>query len=267
MIRTESLTDALGASDARMVTFVGAGGKTSAILRIAEELVARDRTVIVTTTTLVGERFKEHASTEILLDDRTGAVRPPLVRSGCAFFHAGLRSDGKYAGVPEELLDVMFDLQCADCILVEGDGARGLPVKMPDVHEPVIPVRSDVVVPVVGMDALDRPIAEGSVHRPDLFGRLGTGASVTPDTIVSLLSSTSGGMKSVPAAACVRPLLNKTTLPGGERAELIAQSLLRSAPDAVDRVVCGDVQTGAFRVFRRTGAPFVEPRPSEPVRS
>jgi len=251
MIRTESLLDALGASDARMVTFVGAGGKTSAILRLADELVARGRTVIVTTTTLVGERFMERASTEIFFDEGTRAVEPILVRSGSAFLHAGLRSDGKYAGVPPGLLDVLLDGRCADAILVEGDGARGLPIKMPDVHEPVIPSRSNLVVPVVGMDALDRPVADGSVHRPDLFGGLGTGGFVTPDTVVALLGSSSGGMKSVPATATVRPLLNKTALPGGERAESIARALLLSAPVALDRAVSGNVRTGGFRVYFR----------------
>ncbi len=266
MIRTESLVDALGASAVRMVTFVGAGGKTSAIERATREMSLLGRTVVATTTTLVGERLAA-CGAPVLADDGVDAVRAALSASGTAFLHAGRRSDGKYAGVPTELLDTLAALETADCILVEGDGARGLPIKMPASHEPVIPSATGLVVPVVGMDALERPIAEGSVHRADLFDSLNAGPVVVPGTIVSLLSSTSGGMKSVPASASVRPLLNKTGLPGGERADLIARSLLNSAPDALDRVVCGDVHRGGFRVFHRAGAPSAGQRSAKPVRS
>ncbi len=271
MIETDSLLDALAATDVRMVTFVGAGGKTSAIVRAAREMSARGRTVIATTTTLVGERLAS-CGASVLADSGIDAVRTALSESGSVFLHAGLRSDGKYAGVAVELLDALVMLGAADCILVEGDGARGLPIKMPDAHEPVIPAATGLVVPVVGMDALDRPIAEGAVHRPDLFKHLDTGdtvtpANVTPATIVALLTSGSGGMKMVPAAASVRPLLNKAGIPGGDRAEIIARALLRSAPGALDRVVTGDVRDGGFRVFVRDGIPSGGARRSEPVRS
>ncbi len=266
MIKTESLIDALAASSVRMVTFVGAGGKTSAIVRAAAEMSSIGRSVIATTTTLVGERLAA-CGEPVLASDGDDAVHAALASSGTVFLHSGRRCDGKYGGVAAELLTGLVETGAADCILVEGDGARGLPIKMPDAHEPVIPRATGLVVPVVGMDALDRPIAEGAVHRPDLFASLNAGGAVTQEVVVSLLGSESGGMKSIPAAASVRPLLNKTGLPGGDRADLIARELLTSAPAALDRVICGDVQAGGFRVFLRGGTRSAERRPSGPFRS
>ncbi len=254
MIITKSFIDALEATSVRMVTFVGAGGKTSAIVRAAREMSSLGLSVVATTTTLVGERLAA-CGAPVLASGGVDAVRTALSESRTVFLHGGHRDDGKYGGVAPELLDALAERGTADCILVEGDGARGLPIKMPDAHEPVIPNATELVVPVVGMDALDRPIEEGCVHRPNLFESLDAVGVVTPETIVSLLGSASGALKSVPDTAAVRPLLNKTGLPGGERADLIAQSLLRSAPDALDRVVCGDVQTGGFRVFLRAVRP------------
>ncbi len=257
MITTLSLLDALGAADARMVTFVGAGGKTSAILRAAGEQTSRGRTVIATTTTLVGDRLASCGVHEVV---RGGAVSHAAVadrlvaqlrETGVVFLHAGRREDGKFAGVPPGLLDTLTALRAADCILVEGDGARGLPIKMPDRHEPVIPGSSDIVVPVVGMNALDRPIVEGSVHRPRLFASLGTGQTVTPAMIVTLLASETGGMRHVPPGAFVRPLLNRAGGAPGDLAETIARELLRAAPSTLDRVIAGDVQGGQLRVYER----------------
>ena len=45
------------------------------------------------------------------------------------------------------------------------------PVKAPAAHEPVIPLEATLVVPVVGLDALEGPIDEVA-HRPELVRRI-----------------------------------------------------------------------------------------------
>lgn len=47
--------------------------------------------------------------------------------------------------------------QSWDFVLVEADGSRRLPVKAPAVYEPVIPPGTDLVVGVIGLDALAVP--------------------------------------------------------------------------------------------------------------
>ena len=54
----------------------------------------------------------------------------------------------------------------ADAIVVEADGAHGLPIKAPAPHEPVILPQSDIVIAVMGLDALDEPV-ERVCHRPE----------------------------------------------------------------------------------------------------
>ena len=68
----------------------------------------------------------------------------------------------------------------ADHVLVEADGAKGLPLKAHRPWEPVIPGCSDLTVCLVGASGIGKPVSE-ACHCPDLFASL---AGITPDRIV-----------------------------------------------------------------------------------
>lgn len=259
MITMASLVTALGATRAPMITFVGAGGKSTAILRTASELSALGRTTILTTTTLVGGRLGSYAPHEFVpdgaaadddaLNGLAARITSRLAPAGAVFLAAGTRSDGKFVGVAPELLDALLRRRVVDCILVEGDGARALPIKMPAKHEPVIPRESAIVVPVAGLDAIGRRVAEGVVHRPELFAALTDDPVVTTDTLVAVLASERGGMKGVPPRAAVRPILNKMSAVGPDRARAAALGLLRTEMPALDRVIVGDLRLAQLTVY------------------
>ena len=77
----------------------------------------------------------------------------------------------------------------ADYLLVEADGAKGLPCKAHAPHEPVIPACASRVVCVVGIDGVGKPVSQ-TCHRPERFAQL-AGASlddvVTPEMIAAVL--------------------------------------------------------------------------------
>lgn len=76
---------------------------------------------------------------------------------------------GKITCPPRPDWEALLD-QC-DTLLVEADGAHGLPLKVPAAHEPVIPRQAELVIGVAGLDALGQTIAEGC-HRPELTAAL-----------------------------------------------------------------------------------------------
>ena len=63
--------------------------------------------------------------------------------------------------------DALFSalLAEADAVVIEADGAHGLPCKAPAAHEPVILPQADIVIAVLGLDALGEPV-ETVCHRP-----------------------------------------------------------------------------------------------------
>ena len=72
----------------------------------------------------------------------------------------------KAHGVPPELPGQLLARPDVDFVLIEADGSRMRPIKAPAEHEPVIPPGATLVVPVMGIDALDLPLAEAA-HRPE----------------------------------------------------------------------------------------------------
>ena len=174
-----------------VVTLVGAGGKTSALFRLAEEAVAGGRRVVTTTTTHIFAAQAEQAPVRLeVKPDRTDAIdwaaleaelarhghcliwSPPNVRTAGAGGSPTATSPtgSKRHGLPPTVVDALAaragDLGIS-LIVVEGDGSRRRPVKAPAPHEPVIPDCTTHLVPVAGLDGLGLPLAEPYVHRPE----------------------------------------------------------------------------------------------------
>ena len=125
----------------------------------------------------------------------------------------------------EEKLEELRGL--SDVLLIEADGAKRYPLKVPASWEPVIWEQTDLVIAVVGMDAVGRPIRE-VCHRPecvaDFLGKE-TEEKLTEEDIVKIVLSTEALRKCVDGRE-YRVLLNKADIPGkSQTAESIADRL------------------------------------------
>ncbi|MHB8109310.1 MAG: selenium cofactor biosynthesis protein YqeC, partial [Syntrophorhabdaceae bacterium] len=96
--------------------------------------------------------------------------------------------NGKLTGLDNDEIEALG--RKFDVVLIEADGAKGLPLKYPANHEPVIPVFTQKVLIIAGMDALFRPFPS-VVFRHELMARQ-TGIAlprlVYPDIFVGLFS-------------------------------------------------------------------------------
>lgn len=132
-----------------VISFTGAGGKTSLIRRLACEGRERGLKVLVVTTTHMF-RPKQYG----VLTRSKGDVRRMLQNESIAVV-------GKEAGeLKITFVGTWFYEQIcplADLVLVEADGSRRLPLKVPGVNEPVVPKNSHMVLSVLGLSALDQP--------------------------------------------------------------------------------------------------------------
>lgn len=136
----------------QMVAFVGAGGKTTTIYHLAKELALLGKRVIITTTTHM------FLPTEygVLVEDRD-ALLNMLNTKGIAVVGIPC-GDGKMTKVSDSYLEWMKTV--SDYILVEADGSKRLPIKVPDKHEPVLPIDTDLVIILSGLSCLSRPLME-----------------------------------------------------------------------------------------------------------
>lgn len=149
---------------------IGSGGKTSLILRLAQELCKQGK-VIITTSTLI------YPTAEFPVVEHIAAF------DGCVC--VGTPCENGKLKAPQQSFEELSAL--ADFVLVEADGAKHLPLKAHLPHEPVIPNDSHVVC-VVGASGLNRPIAE-AVHRWERFYELTQTHTATPQAVAAALEA------------------------------------------------------------------------------
>lgn len=223
MRRTDSILKALDIDTDRypVLSVVGGGGKTSLIFRIMEELTAVGKKVLITTTThMAYEPDRPFAE-----DGDMISIKQNLEECGYTIAASLDREKRKIGALSEEKLKEIKVL--ADVMLIEADGAKRYPLKVPASWEPVIWKPTNLVIAAAGSDAVGESIAK-ICHRPeqvaDFLGK-GTEEKVTEDDIVRIAASTEALRKCVDGRE-YRVLLNKADIPGKSQvAERIADRL------------------------------------------
>ena len=120
-----------------VISLTGGGGKTSLIRRLAWEGMEQGLKVFVTTTT--------HMAVPLRLGVFSGSgqdVKEMLDRE-----HAVVAGQTNGAGKISYMGDGAYGSLCplADLVLVEADGAKRLPLKVPRGNEPIIPDNTDLI--------------------------------------------------------------------------------------------------------------------------
>lgn len=189
----EYLYDGLGIdlNKKYVISFVGGGGKTTSIYKLADELTRKGKKVIVTTTT-----HMKMPKNKVILNNNIYDINKILEESN--FVTVGIKAkNDKISSVSMEQVNELKEI--CDFLIIEADGAKMLPLKAPANHEPVILDISNMVVGVCGIDALGKRIKE-TCHRSAIVSKIirkPEDAIVDEYDIASILSSKDGTMKGV----------------------------------------------------------------------
>ena len=195
---------ALGISSGDVAAFVGAGGKSSAILAIADELSEAGMTVLVVPTTKLfvseAEKIGPLVTSEDADELRAKAEEALSGGASGVVVGSGLLSKNRVGGVEPAVVSSLAPL--ADVVLVEADGSRRRPIKGTAEHEPALPEAATLVVAVGNIGAFGMPVDEVHVHRAELFSKLtgiGAGQSITARAFARALVE--GSLASIPDGA------------------------------------------------------------------
>jgi probable selenium-dependent hydroxylase accessory protein YqeC len=223
-----------------MVSFIGAGGKTTSLFHLASELRAEGKKLLVTTTTKIFRPAKPHVDRLFLIDDvnaflseTAGLVPPVIICAG-----RSLSEDGKLIGLPVGWLAPLQASGQFNAILIEADGAASRLFKVPAETEPVVPESSTVVIWVMSIKAVGKPLDSRFVHRAERAVGL---LDVSPETLLSstvilrLLEHPLGPLKGIPPGCRKIALLNQADSPADvTEAQRLAQTI---TPLGFDRIV------------------------------
>ncbi len=245
-----NLQEALSLGDKGVVSLVGAGGKSSLMYSLALELVYAGKRVLTTTTTKIFMPSSAESPVTILSKIPEEIVEKAEILLGenshLTVASEYLQIQDKLNGLEPSVIEYILHADLFDFIIIEADGADRKPLKACAPHEPVVPLFSDCIVALVGLDVVARPLTEEWVFRPTIFSRI-TGLelmqNVTESSIVSAMlhdmSSITATGKECMKIAFLNKADNLKALKVGER---IAALFEQNGRGIFHRVVVGTLR-------------------------
>lgn len=230
------------------ISFIGSGGKTSALFQLAREF-AKQNAVIVTSTSHLGVWQIPLADRHLIANSETF----DLPQKGI-FLVTGMIEAERTKPVSDKVLTWLHAeaQRLRVPLLIEADGSRQKPLKAPASHEPPIPEFTDLVVHVTGLSALGKPLTDEHVHRAEIFSQLSglpLGDPITPQDIIEALTHPQGGLKNIPAQARRVVLLNQADTP---ELQSSGGNMARELLSHFDSALVGSLQNSSLQTFERT---------------
>lgn len=206
-LRQTSLLSALELENEKnpIISLIGAGGKTTTMKRLVKEYNQKKIPVIVTTTT----HLMKEDQPWFLLEPSEEKAMEILDKYGKVWI-GQLSKEGKMQCPDEVFLEKM--MKKGYPVLIEADGARRLPLKVPAMHEPVYHSKTTHVLNLYGMDCIGKTL-EDTCFRVDLAVNLLKKSGkdmVCPEDLSKLMLHRESGRKDVPLHAKYYVVLNKT---------------------------------------------------------
>lgn len=218
------ISEALNLKEKAFISLVGAGGKSTLFNRLVEELVHKNKRIVLTTTTKMfrWQLVPFIKKGRLIEDHNEEPVRESIKKyfslkskgGRLAVIREKMKNKGeeKVSGPPPEWLDKWWREDLVDFILIEADGASGRPLKAPAPHEPVIPLSTTDLVGVIGIDALGLSLQEENVFRSEIFSRLtglNLGEKIGIEALSLLICHPEGLFKGVPPGCRCHLFINK----------------------------------------------------------
>jgi molybdenum cofactor cytidylyltransferase len=245
-----TLAEAFQLKDREVISLVGGGGKTTLMFSWGRELALGRRGIILATTTKIWEPEPAPNYVSLVSSDLIPMqewIRKNLPTHPCMLIARSRLPSGKLEGLPAEWIEEIMKIPGVTCILVEADGAKGHSLKAPREGEPVVPINTTLLIPVVGIDALECPLDENHVFRWKLAMEIlqkPEGTILGEGMVAALLAAT---LKERPEGVRVIPFINKIDSPGDlERGRKLGRALLHIPGQEIKRVVLGHAQKAPF---------------------
>jgi probable selenium-dependent hydroxylase accessory protein YqeC len=246
----QQLSTFLNIKPSQCVSIMGAGGKSTLMNRLADELIVLGRTVVLSSTT----NYHRPAALQLeqILLTRGAPDWPDRLRALARRWNRLLVLHHDLGGTMVRGIDVAavrtIQEQIPDAIVIlKTDGARKRWFKAPNRSEPVIPPWSQLCITVVNCEIVGQPLTDGLVHRPERVAELTglpPGDPITPQVVGRVLTHPDAYAAKIPSGARRVIYISHVRSPESvAQARAIGACLDRSA---LDDVVTGDTPSGTF---------------------
>ena len=174
-----------------IISVVGGGGKTTSIKKLAKELSGIGKKVLITTSTGISIPNKDDY-VHLFIKTIPLDYKPS---SGTIDYYGELIDNIKLKTKDISIVDEIINRNIYDIVLIEADGSKGMPIKAPAAHEPVISELTTMTIGVIGLESLGMKVTEENVHRPEIFIKLTDSQIVDIEAVINLVQSKNGTFK------------------------------------------------------------------------
>jgi molybdenum cofactor cytidylyltransferase len=250
-----SLAQALRVNSSPCVAFIGAGGKTTAMFQLARQLPSP---VFITATSHLGTWQLKLADRHIIADTPDPIEKLEHGLKGVILITGETEGD-RTKPINNTLMNWLqqFCGYHSIPLLIESDGSRSKPLKAWAAHEPPIPSFVEFVVQVVGLTGLRKSLNNENVHRPEIFSRisgLSMEETITPDSLVRVLTHSESGLKNIPASARKVILLNQADT---HELQSAAQGMAQALIHTYDAVIISSLEQGRISAVHEAVAGII----------
>jgi len=248
MTSFRTLSEALDLGEKALVAFVGAGGKTSLMSRLAFELFEdRNKLAVTTTTHLALGEVRDFWNASKLAEKDKGAIgeilRRAVMVSRVPFFYSGADTPERLKGISTDAAEELYGK--VDFLLVEADGGRQASFKIPRPHEPVLPPSTTHLCIVMGAEIFEQPAGRDLIFNLDDINRIMTikeGEICPPRLLKKLLFRDDGYLKHATPERKTFLLINKVD--SAERVEAVIPAADELFHPALEGIVLTSHESG-----------------------
>lgn len=218
-----------------ILSFVGAGGKTTTIFQLAKELKEKGKKVLITTTTKIDNPINEEYD-HFFIKNISPLFKP---KNKTITIYGQEIENKKMIGITLNKLEELANKRDYDFILIEADGANRKSIKAPAKYEPVVSKRTDKTIGMIGLDCINKVIQE-TVHRYEIFTGIVEKRSVDTvdeESITKLIINNKGLFKETKGRKVL--FLNKANENNIETGRNIRNTLLYKGFDG--DIILGDI--------------------------
>jgi probable selenium-dependent hydroxylase accessory protein YqeC len=263
------LLNVLTVDQGEKISIVGAGGKTTLMFILAEELRERGRVLITTTTKIylppknqynhliLKESFgvyRDGESKHILSGNRVYIYCGDISKikeedSEIDVYGSSINEENKIIGIDDKSISNFFDNY--DYILIEADGAKKKPLKAWKENEPVVSSFTSTTIGVLSVEALNLKICEKNIHRIEEFIKLTNGSvgnNINEEDVLSIIFKPEGLFKNSKGRKIL--FINKAEADFKRLEELIGSIIIKNKElKLLDTILVGSLFNRTYRVI------------------
>lgn len=228
-----------------MISIVGAGGKTTLMFLLANELKNKGK-VLVTTTTKIYNPSEEVDS--LALGEEGYKFLKSINDNGIYAYGKYINDENKLIGADVEILNGLTD--SFDYILVESDGSKRKDLKAWNNNEPVVSSITSNTIGVLSLKTINMEINNENIHRLKEFTSLTNskeGQKVNLDTLIEVIFNKKGLFKEAIGEKVL--FLNKVDYINEDTLNLFLDKIISKNKEIklLDKIVYGSLKNRSFK--------------------